>query len=358
MFAVCLSPAALALGAVPIARASSKSVSAYNIKLAATPLRGARQSCSFSASSRRRFFGGVAISHCHKTAVIRTMSAVPAQASAASPSSEDILIVGAGVLGSRVGRIWAQRHASASVAAETRTTKSHSALSELGLKPRARESLSAEDAAKRFPYVIFCAPPSMAPEGEDYVKEAQRAASLWDGTGCLLFTSSSGVYPQEDGTYTEESATVDPKQVPRVAKLVGAEEAILAAGGCVVRLTGLYLPDRGAHSYWLKMGTVAQDGKGLISQIHYEDAAILSVAALESNARGRVFLGTDDVAMTREEIIAAAVESGLFPGQSCTFTGPQAPGRGRRFDNSRTRAELSWKPQWPSMAAFFRENRA
>tara|TARA_B100000795_G_scaffold623_1_gene433 strand:+ start:419 stop:571 length:153 start_codon:yes stop_codon:yes gene_type:complete len=47
---------------------------------------------------------------------------------------------------------------------------------------------------------------------------------------------------------------------------LAAEKAVLAAGGCVVRLAGLYLEGRGAHNYWLTQEEVAQRPDGLINQ--------------------------------------------------------------------------------------------
>ena len=54
---------------------------------------------------------------------------------------------------------------------------------------------------------------------------------------------------------------------PRSERLLAAEKAVLAAGGCVVRLAGLYLEGRGAHNYWLTQEEVAQRPDGLINQV-------------------------------------------------------------------------------------------
>ncbi len=72
----------------------------------------------------------------------------------------------------------------------------------------------------------------------------------------------------------------------RSERLLAAEKAVLAAGGCVVRLAGLYLEGRGAHNYWLTQEAVAQRPDGLINQIHYRDAANAAVAALLRGSAG------------------------------------------------------------------------
>jgi hypothetical protein len=53
---------------------------------------------------------------------------------------------------------------------------------------------------------------------------------------------------------------------------------MLQAGGNVVRLVGLYHAQRGAHTYFLKVGTVQRPGDYVVNLLHYEDAARLSVS--------------------------------------------------------------------------------
>ena len=61
-------------------------------------------------------------------------------------------------------------------------------------------------------------------------------------------------------------------------RLLLGEKAALEAGGCVVRLVGLYHSVRGAHTFFLRAGEVARWGGYIINLIHYEDAASLCVA--------------------------------------------------------------------------------
>ncbi len=52
----------------------------------------------------------------------------------------------------------------------------------------------------------------------------------------------------------------------------------MEAGGCVVRLVGLYHSLRGAHTFFLRAGQVDRWGGYTINLIHYEDAASLCLA--------------------------------------------------------------------------------
>ena len=69
-----------------------------------------------------------------------------------------------------------------------------------------------------------------------------------------------------------------------------AEDVVLENEGNVIRLAGLYTDQRGAHTYWMKMvsegKTIETNEDGLVNLIHYEDAARLVLASLDS---GKIF---------------------------------------------------------------------
>lgn len=90
--------------------------------------------------------------------------------------------------------------------------------------------------------------------------------------------------------------------------------------GNVLRLAGLYNRLRGPHSYWMKLAAeqrkIETNANGLVNLIHYEDAADLVLAALQTGLKGSVFLGVDNEAISKEEICRSAMASGLFPNSS------------------------------------------
>ena len=53
---------------------------------------------------------------------------------------------------------------------------------------------------------------------------------------------------------------------------------MLAAGGCVTRLAGLYHARRGAHTFFLHAGRVERWGGSTVNLLHYEDGALLVAA--------------------------------------------------------------------------------
>ncbi|KAK9802050.1 hypothetical protein WJX73_006937 [Symbiochloris irregularis] len=274
-----------------------------------------------------------------------------APSSPAAPLSlTAVLIVGPGVLGAYLGKLWAEEHPEAVVVGQTNTSKNHSRLQALGIRPRLKEGAGRE----RFPNVVFCAPPSGC---DDYEAEVKAALKLWDGSGTFLFTSSAGLYTAEDGSACSEDSPVQHMgNSERTDRLLKAESAVLGAGGCVLRLAGLYHADRGPHTFFLKQGTVQRWPGYLVNLIHYEDAARLCHAVLQHSGcdepfQKRVFLGTDGSPLTFQTMIDATVASGCYEG-SAELVGPEGGSKGKQLSNAATREALGWEPKYSSFEAF------
>jgi len=260
------------------------------------------------------------------------------------------LIVGPGVLGSYLGKLWLDEHPGATVVGQTNSTTSHDRLTALGIQPRVK----AEADDRKYPFVCFAAPPSGS---EDYPAEVAAAAALWDGTGSLLFTGSAGLFTVDDGTQcNEDSPVAEQGSSDRNDRLLQAEAAALDAGGCVVRLVGLYHSSRGAHTFFLKAGEVQRWGGYTVNLIHYEDAASLSAAIMCGNGseqfyRGRIFLGTDGSPITFSDMMEAVEKSGAYTG-STTFIGPEGNSKGKLVSNCTTLRALGWQPKYGSFEEF------
>lgn len=217
-----------------------------------------------------------------------------------------------------------------------------------GITPRLRDDI--DSSGDRWPYVLFCAAPG---GNDDYPGTVASALSLWDpsaANGRFVFTSSAGVYAEDDGGTVTESSPVGDS--PRSAKLLSAEKVVLDAGGTVVRLAGLYLIDRGAHNYWLSQKEIAQRPDGLINQIHYRDAANAAVAALLRGTAGDVLLAADDAPLTREAICIEACKAPAFRSKVAPGFIGSTSGVGKVLDCSRTRAAIGWQPRYKTFGAF------
>lgn len=266
-----------------------------------------------------------------------------------SGSQQELLIVGPGVLGSYLGTLWNDEFGDGLVFGQTKTETNHEKLKILGINPMCK-SPSLTNNSRRFANVVYCAPPSGS---ENYVEDIQTALdSSWDGTGNFVFTSSAGVYNVDDGSACDETAPVIPLgREKRTDALLMAEQAVLDAGGCVVRLVGLYHRNRGPHTFFLKQGQVPRWGGAYVNLIHYEDAARLVFAVAsgkgsndsEGRYRSRVFLGCDGVPVTFSEMMQSIEASGQMPGK-VTFTGEEGSSKGKRMNNNLTRQQLGWEP--------------
>ncbi|CAL0309033.1 unnamed protein product [Lupinus luteus] len=273
----------------------------------------------------------------------------PTQNLEVSPSlhvgHNDLLIVGPGVLGRLVAQKWRQEYPGCQVFGQTVTTDHHEELIKIGISP----SLKWTGAGQKFPYVIFCAPPH---QSSDYHGDLRLAALSWNGEGSFLFTSSSAPYDCDDnGTCDEDTPVVPIGRSRRTDVLLNAENIVLEFRGSVVRLSGLYKEDKGAHAYWLEKGSVEFRPDHILNLIHYEDAASLSVAILKKKFRGKIFLGCDNHPLSRQEIMDLVNQSGKFSKKFEKFTGTDDP-LGKRLNNSRTRHEVGWEPKYSSFAHF------
>ncbi|XP_007035479.2 PREDICTED: uncharacterized protein LOC18603437 [Theobroma cacao] len=270
---------------------------------------------------------------------------VEAMASSGMVGENDLLIVGPGVLGRLVAEKWREENPGCQIYGQSVTTDHHHELMTMGINP----FLKGNKTDQKFPYVIFCAPPSKTP---DYPGDIRMAALSWNGEGSFLFTSSSAPFDcYDNGPCDEDTSTVPIGRSPRTDVILKAEKVVLDFGGCVVRLAGLYKLDRGAHFYWLQKGTVDCRPDHILNLIHYEDAASLSVTILKKKLRVQIFLGCDNHPLSRQEVMDLVEKSGKFSKKFEAFTGTSDP-LGKKLNNTKTRQELGWEPKYPSFANF------
>src|SRR5436190_18271735 len=85
----------------------------------------------------------------------------------------------------------------------------------------------------------------------------------------MLFTSSTSVYAQRDGSWvTEESQTKPARETGRI--LLETEELVLGDGGIVARLAGIYGPRRSAllSTFLAGEAIVDRGNDRFVNQVH------------------------------------------------------------------------------------------
>ncbi|MGC4072639.1 MAG: NAD-dependent epimerase/dehydratase family protein [Nibricoccus sp.] len=174
--------------------------------------------------------------------------------------------------------------------------------------------------------------------------------------GATVYTSSTSVYPQDGGVRVDETAAVDRGgERPRV--LVETEELLMglpkgAGRRTVLRLAGIYGPQRHHLLEQVRSGEVAGRGDHHLNLIHRDDICGAIWRALESPAAdGQIFNVTDDGAAPKAEIVNwLAGKLGL---PAPVFSGAPAAGRravtpDRVIDNAKIKRVLGWRPRYPS----------
>jgi nucleoside-diphosphate-sugar epimerase len=97
---------------------------------------------------------------------------------------------------------------------------------------------------------------------------------------------------------------------------------------------------------------------GLLGWVHREDAAAATVAALEHGRGGRAYNVVDDRPASWREVFTAMADAlgtprpPQVPGWVLRLLAPYvasfAVGTSMRVSNARARAELGWRPRFPS----------
>ncbi|MGD7654723.1 MAG: NAD-dependent epimerase/dehydratase family protein [Verrucomicrobiales bacterium] len=165
----------------------------------------------------------------------------------------------------------------------------------------------------------------------------------------LVFTSSTSVYGQTDGSVvTEESPAVPERETGRL--LLEAERVVLDAGGAVARLSGIYGPGRSVilKKFLAGEAVIEEDGRRILNQIHRDDAARALLRLLGGEVAAGVYNVCDSRPLAQRACYEALAE--MF-GRELPPTGPRDPNRKRgwthkRVSNAKMQA-AGWAPEYP-----------
>jgi nucleoside-diphosphate-sugar epimerase len=219
-----------------------------------------------------------------------------------------VLIVGCGYVGLPLGESLVQQ--GHEVFGLRRTLDGAAELEALGIKPIAADICQPDQLASLpgpFDWVV-----NLVSSGKGGVDAYQQV--FLDGTRNLIawlstqptppkkfvYTSSTSVYGQTDGSVVKESSPTAPDSP--TSKLLVQAEAILAEAATqglptvVLRVAGIYGPDRGHLFQKFCRNEARLEGKGdrFINMIHRDDVVNSLVAALKSGRPGEVYNAVDD----------------------------------------------------------------
>ncbi len=236
-----------------------------------------------------------------------------------------------------------------------------------GIKPLAGDITRPEDLARlpaEYDWVVNCVSSSGGgPEAyRSIYVQGTRNLLQWLAArppGTFVYTSSTAVYGQHDGSTVNETAPTEPlAATARV--LVEAERVLLEAArekgfpAIVMRLAGIYGPGRG---YWLKQylngeARIEAGGGRILNMIHRDNVVGALIAALEKGRPGEIYNAVDDEPVTQlgcYQWLSTALGRPLPP------AAPQGPGtapkRGsanKRVSNRKLKSELGYTFKYPT----------
>ena len=216
-----------------------------------------------------------------------------------------------------------------------------------------RDQVYARDGT--FDAVIHCA--SSGGGGIDayrqiYLNGARSLLDRFAGSK-VLFTSSTSVYAQRDGSWvTEKSETQPARETGRI--LLETEQLVLAQGGIVARLAGIYGPGRSALLSKFLAGEAIIDPENdrFINQVHRDDIATALFLLLDRPFPAReIYNVVDDQPILQSECYRwlAAKLNRPIPPMGRSTAAPKRGASNKRVSNARLR-HLAWIPRYPTFA--------
>ena len=178
----------------------------------------------------------------------------------------------------------------------------------------------------------------------------------------FVYTSSTSVYAQNDGSIVAESSATEP-EAPTSQVLVETEKILLSAvaeqkfPAVILRVAGIYGPGRG-HSFKAFLrgdARIEGDGDRWLNMIHRDDLIGVIIAALRDANIGEVFNVADDEPVSQlkfYEWLAVELNKPMPPKVSADAEVWRRRGvTNKRVSNAKLRAALGYEFQFPDFRA-------
>lgn len=279
-----------------------------------------------------------------------------------------VLIVGCGYVGLPLGAELVRR--GHEVFGLRRSVLAEAALKAAGLTPL-HADISRPDSLKALPrdfdWVVNCTA-SGGGGAEDYRKiylEGNRNLVAWLADlppKKFVYTSSTSVYAQNDGSTVTETSPTEP-EADTAKVLVETEKFLLSAvaerefPAVILRVAGIYGPARGhAFKQFLRgEARLEGDGSRWLNMIHQDDLIGVSLAALERGVAGEIYNAADNAPPTQRDFfawLAAELNQAMPPQVAADAETWRKRGvTNKRVSNAKLRAELHYDFQFPDFRA-------
>lgn len=279
-----------------------------------------------------------------------------------------ILIIGCGYIGTPLGA--ALRGGGHEVTGTRRGGDVQGDLARAGIKP-VKLDVTDADAVRRLPgefdWIVNCAASKGGgvPDYERlYFEGTLNLLKRFESSlpGKFVFTSSTSVYGQNDGSeVTESSAT---KPMAGTAKVLARTEQLLLESSArgfpaiILRLAGIYGPGRG---YWLRQfqansGEAGWEADRWVNMIHRDDVVTAIMAALECGRGGEIYNVADDEPATPRTIgewLAKMLKRPIPQSRTEFRTERKRGTSSKRVSNSKMKSQLGCRLKYPTFREGF-----
>jgi nucleoside-diphosphate-sugar epimerase len=265
------------------------------------------------------------------------------------------LIAGCGYIGLSLGKLL--RGLGHPVTGWVYSEKSAQGLREAGLEVIQADLVQGaawKHLSRSFDAIVYC-PSTRGGQAEDYqriyVEGMKQARQALKSGGRFIYTASTSVYGQADGSLVDESSMTEPSSATGKI-LLEAESVARSVQGTVLRLSAIYGPGRAMmlKRFFDVSGVVPGEADRYLNQIHREDAvSAMAFVLKESCTRDEIYNVSDDHAATHGEIYQwLAQMTGRSQPVFQALTRPRKRGESnRRISNAKLRG-LGWELSFPS----------
>jgi nucleoside-diphosphate-sugar epimerase len=175
----------------------------------------------------------------------------------------------------------------------------------------------------------------------------------------FVYTSSTSVYGQNDGSVVKETSSATP-EAETAQVLVETEKLLLDAHATqrlpavILRVAGIYGPGRGfAFKQFLKNeARIEGDGSRVMNMIHRDDLIGCLISALKSGRAGEIYNAVDDEPVTQVHFFTwLAGTLGKYPPASMPADAEAVRKRGvtnKRVSNRKLKMEIGWPFLYPN----------
>jgi len=282
-----------------------------------------------------------------------------------------VLIVGCGYVGLPLGAELArQGH---EVFGVRRSREASPELAAAGIRPLVADITEPADLARlppQFDWVVNCV--SASGGGAEAFRrvhvQGTRNLVEWLSAAApkkFVYTSSTGVYGQDDGSRVTETAPTEPAtDTGRI--LVEAERVLLDAAqhrgfpAVILRVAGIYGPGRGHYLKQFLRNEARIEGAGerFLNLIHRDDVVGAILTALARGQPGAIYNVCDDEPVPQADLFHWLARELARPMPPCVADDPDAPRRrgatNKRVSNQRLRGELGWLPRFATFRDGYR----